>query len=103
LVELDRGNKHDRIKVAILDTGVDENDETIIAAQEYDSIKPENCKGFPEEFNPMRDTVGHGTHAASVLFKTAPLASIYIARITDETGLIPSDDNYKSTVEVSTP
>ena len=41
-------------------------------------------KGFPAELDPLRDRVGHGTHCASVIFRTAPYTSLYIARIFDD-------------------
>lgn len=90
-----------RIKVAILDTGVDENDEAIKRAESDESLIRENCVGFPKTLNPLHDRNGHGTHVASVLLRTAPFTSLYIARIADDARHISSDNDYKSTVEVA--
>lgn len=40
----------------------------------------------PGSFDPLCDAHGHGTHGASVLLRTAPNASLYIARVTDQEG-----------------
>jgi subtilisin family serine protease len=91
-----------RIKIAILDTGIDsmqtEMANNIVIAspesctkEERKVIKAGNAKraikkwkGFPSTLDPLKDRVGHGTHSASVILRTAPYASLYIARIFDD-------------------
>lgn len=73
-----------------------------MVAKDDGSILSEHCKGFPETLNPMQDNDGHGTHLASVFYKTAPLAALHIARIVDDAGVIPSNNDYESTIEVHT-
>jgi len=93
-----------RIKIAILDSGVDsrhtEMAQNIIQPYPLDCtketkarIKSENdCRaikkwqGFPDTLDPCQDRVGHGTHIASVILRTAPHAALYIARIFDDKG-----------------
>ena len=41
-------------------------------------------RGFPATLDPLRDRVGHGTHCASVILRTAHYTSLYIARIFDD-------------------
>jgi len=56
-------------------------------------IKSENAchaikrwQGFPDTLDPRQDRLGHGTHIASVILKTAPYAALYIARIFNDDG-----------------
>src|SRR5271169_984416 len=62
------------IKVAIIDTGVDSTHTQIREAIESGKIF--NGAGFPKSLVPFEDVNGHGTHAASVLLKTAPNALV---------------------------
>ena len=86
--------------MAILDTGIDLSHPQLQAARRMNKIK--DCQGFPTTLNPLCDPDGHGTHGASVLMMTAPNATIYIARIADNKGLIVPDDNYDAIVMVFT-
>jgi hypothetical protein len=73
-----------RVKIAVLDTGVDleqleiQLDEAkrtrdpIIALRSF--IEPEAEHGY-------KDTCGHGTHVMEILLKLAPEADFYIAKI----------------------
>jgi hypothetical protein len=70
-------------------------------AERAGSLIRTNCKGFPNTLDPLHDRDGHGTHVASVLRRTDPLASLYIARIADDSRHIPSDNDYMYTVEVA--
>jgi hypothetical protein len=85
-----------------LDTGIDsmqtEMANNIVIASPESSTKEERkvikagnakraikkWKGFPSTLDPLKDRVGHGTHSASVILRTAPYASLYIARIFDD-------------------
>jgi hypothetical protein len=82
-----------RLKIAILDTGIDaeqdsiqllreqikEARETITPGTDGDPIRAENVKSFVG--TPGEDTCGHGTHIAEILLKLAPEADLYIAKI----------------------
>ena len=89
--------------MAILDTGIDETDEGIQKAFMTGAITQANCRGFPDddEFHPLRDKVGHGTHSACLLIKTAPDAVLYIARMVDNSGQVHPIDNYDNIVQAS--
>lgn len=87
-VEEERGD--DRVRVAILDTGVDESNTRIRAALDENVIV--ECKGFPESRNPIRDMHGHGTHGASILIKVAPFVDLYVARVADNHGHLEEDE-----------
>jgi subtilisin family serine protease len=98
-VEENRKDDDRRIRIAILDTGIDSlqtemADNIVLASptsctkEERNDIKARNekrsikkWKGFPSTLDPLRDRVGHGTHCASVILRTAPYSALYIARI----------------------
>jgi len=96
-----------KVKVAILDTGIREQDEEIRVALNSGAIQLQNCKGFPDtdarsnEFNPLSDPKGHGTHCACVLLKTAPNIDLFVARIFDDQEEIASANNYQGTVKAN--
>jgi len=87
----DRKNKSKRVRVAILDTGVDCTHPTIRTARDNDTI----VGWFPDrsnpQFDPLCDQYGHGTHGTSVLMKIAPNAEIYVARVANEGGKVDYD------------
>ena len=88
------------MKVAILDTGVDRSDRIIQNAIRNGLINENDCRGFPASLKPLEDAYGHGTHCASVILRTAPLITLYVARIADDFGNIPADNSYSMLVEV---
>lgn len=76
--EADAGPGHERIKIAVLDTGInldyhDSYREFGIIAEYRDYVN-NNC-GNPD------DETGHGSAAASLLVRTCPNASLYLARV----------------------
>src|SRR5436189_6266786 len=85
-----RKDNQKRVRIAILDTGVDITHPQIQAAQfringyfsNSTDIPPESVSNFPE----LQDYHGHGTHGASVLLRTAPDAAIFVAKVTDNDG-----------------
>lgn len=91
-----------KVKVAILDTGVDLEDSFIRGAK--DRIR--DCKNWADdredldEHHQVHDASGHGTHVAALLLKTAPEADVYIGRIADQNGCMISPEKIS---EVSCP
>ncbi|KAL6901477.1 hypothetical protein GGI43DRAFT_383094 [Trichoderma evansii] len=68
--------KAKEIRVAILDTGVDLSHPTLKAR-----ISTTDCWDFTKDEPNMYDEVGHGTHTAYVLARTAPRARIFCGRV----------------------
>ena len=87
-MEKSRSTDFSPVKVAILDTGVNFQHCKI-----KDAINAERCQGFPADpkYDPQADNNGHGTQVASVLLRTSPDISLYIARVVDDAGKITSD------------
>jgi hypothetical protein len=63
------------VKVAILDTGIREEQKSNIAGY-FDFVSKEFVEGTPAE-----DLTGHGTDMVHLLRKTCPFAEIYVARV----------------------
>lgn len=99
---IDKNRKEKRVRIAILDTGVDPTHPQIQAARLTKRIadyfpRPESGTlnadaKFPDLFH---DYHGHGTHGTSVLLRTAPNAAIYIAKVADNDGNLNHDDIVK--------
>jgi hypothetical protein len=96
IVNENRKDNQKRVRIAILDTGVDITHPFIHAAYEKNTIvgyfpqsndETQNCKSYP-----TGDQHGHGTHGTSVLLRTAPNAAIYVARATNKDGELRYDD-----------
>src|SRR6202035_5904706 len=102
VVTRDRPRNQQKIKVAILDSGVDRNDSAIQSGMtaplemytgsgkqtptESPAISELNCRGFPETLVPLEDKYGHGTCCATLLLQTAPDAELFIGRVVDDIG-----------------
>lgn len=77
-----------RVKVAVLDTGIDWNDSYIRGAKE----RIKGCKNWADDRQEdegqqeVHDTSGHGTHVTALLLRTAPEALIYVSRVADQNG-----------------
>ncbi|KAL8371633.1 hypothetical protein RB595_001433 [Gaeumannomyces hyphopodioides] len=71
-----------RVKIAILDTGIDMTNDLFSAEEARKRIKKR--EDFLRE-DPLRtdahDKYGHGSHCAGLLRRTAPAADIYVARV----------------------
>ncbi|KAL6819768.1 hypothetical protein V8C40DRAFT_281101 [Trichoderma camerunense] len=70
------GIKGGEVKIAILDTGIDLQHPLL-----SERIQNENCWDFVNDTEGICDEVGHGTHTASLLVKTAPQAKIFCGRV----------------------
>lgn len=77
----------DKIRIAILDTGVDPTDNMIKGAASR--IKERRSWIKSPELD--KDNYGHGTHVTRLLLQMAPAAEIYIAKISDTKHVDPKD------------
>ncbi|PHH61270.1 hypothetical protein CDD81_648 [Ophiocordyceps australis] len=71
-----------RIRIAVLDSGVDDINPMIRSAIKAKRINSQESKNFVdclEDWN--QDTYGHGTHITRLLLQTAPSAEIYVGKI----------------------
>lgn len=66
------------IRVALLDSGVDLNHSFF---KDYATSLRKHARGFPPELDPCEDRKGSGTYSASVILKTSPDVTLYIARV----------------------
>lgn len=85
--------------MVILNTGIE--DHGILECVKSGAINfQENCEEFLDlgDLDLRMDTLGHETHAACVLFRTAPNVSIYVARVVDDNECISSQNGYKVTL-----
>jgi hypothetical protein len=72
-----RSGGYDRVRIAILDTGIDS------CYSYWASIK--GYKDFVSEGNEQgRDNTGHGTNGVHLFFKILPEADIFVARVFEE-------------------
>lgn len=75
-----------KIRIAILDTGIDESNTffrgVLCTRRERDDPVKEK-KSFVGAPNECGDTFGHGTNVAHLILKIAPEADLYIAKISD--------------------
>ncbi|KFY22519.1 hypothetical protein V493_06531 [Pseudogymnoascus sp. VKM F-4281 (FW-2241)] len=84
-------SNRDRIKIAILDTGICQPHPF------FDEIRQDRiaaCKSFLDETKQdTYDTHGHGTHIAGIIMQLAPNADLYIGRVVegDEMSLSDAD------------
>jgi hypothetical protein len=76
-VEEYRRERHRRVRVAILDTGVDTSHPEI--SRKRDRIK--ECRSWVAGLPNEGDICGHGTFLTSLFLKVAPAADMYVARI----------------------
>ncbi|KAF4944318.1 hypothetical protein FGADI_12772 [Fusarium gaditjirri] len=73
---------HPRIRIAVLDFGVDMGIQLISQAIKTHHINGSKSKSFVgPEGSWQQDSHGHGSHMAQPLIKTAPTAEIYILKI----------------------
>ncbi|GAP88690.1 putative peptidase S8 subtilisin kexin sedolisin [Rosellinia necatrix] len=89
----DRRGGRRRLRIAVLDTGIDEGDKWLDEAlsEVIESRENQGFRGsretnpikkyWPGEDDAVRDEVGHGTWLAYLLLKYAPDADLYIAKV----------------------
>ena len=79
-----------RVKIAVLDTGVDFKHPFIDGAVKTKRIQV--ATSFVNNDESIQDSFGHGTHVAKLLLEVAPDAELLVAKIAEE-GTIPCDHN----------
>jgi hypothetical protein len=70
-------DRQDRVKIAILDSGIDMSNSFISFCRKritYQSFLPGDTR--------VEDDIGHGTHTAGLVLQVARNADIYVARVT---------------------
>ncbi|CZR60297.1 uncharacterized protein PAC_10193 [Phialocephala subalpina] len=72
-----------RVKIAVLDTGIDIGHPSFAADQagDFSSRRIKSREDFLDPGGNAHDICGHGTHCASLFRRIAPEADIYIARV----------------------
>ena len=93
-----RTSHQEAIRIAHLDTGIDAGHEEMKTAISRGRIVM--WRDSQSGLDPHQDRMGHGTHGASVIMRTAPDAVLYVARIVDDTGSI-AECNYPNVERVS--
>lgn len=81
--------RQERIRIAIIDTGIDDEDILIESARDDRRIKDCNCRGFVKDAYDYHDVHGHGTRVARLILELAPSAELYIAKISDDKSIEP--------------
>jgi hypothetical protein len=89
-IRIDDSNKFEtsRVKVAVLDTGIDWSDSYIRGAEDR-IVEWKNWaddRDDKDSQHQVYDSAGHGTHVTALLLKTAPEAKVYISRVADQNG-----------------
>jgi hypothetical protein len=74
--------KRPKIRIAIIDTGIDKEDTMIRGALEDGRIK--ESRGFTSDPEDVQDQHSHGTHITRLLLTLAPAAEIYIAKVSNQ-------------------
>jgi hypothetical protein len=67
------------VRIAILDTGINEKHSAIKAGFDEKSLRHEWCHSWVGK--DVHDSHGHGTNATQLLLKFAPRAEIYVAKV----------------------
>ncbi|KAM7185093.1 hypothetical protein V8F33_012602 [Rhypophila sp. PSN 637] len=75
------GNSPRRIRIAVIDTGIDFTHAGIRKAKDQGRIKEEWCQSWVGADAKDEDNELHGTNCAYLLHKAAPEADIYVAKV----------------------
>lgn len=76
---------HSRLRVAVLDTGIDMNHHEIFGDERIKELKSWTTTSADE------DTSGHGTHIASTILSLTSNVDVFIAKISDNNVLEDTD------------
>jgi hypothetical protein len=72
--------KDQRVKIAVLDTGVCSNHPTM----EKHQNRLKDLRNFVDGQGGVKDDHGHGTLTTSLLLRVAPKAEVYVAKVWDD-------------------
>ncbi|KAM5344484.1 hypothetical protein ACJ41O_013020 [Fusarium nematophilum] len=79
---------HTRVRIAVLDTGIDKTNGAISGGIIMRRITDENCYSWVgNNTNDIHDIHGHGTKITELLLRVAPEADIYICKVFNGTEL----------------
>lgn len=93
---------HEKIRIVVLDSGVDDMDSLIRFSLKSGRINTRKSRSFVgREHKWWQDTHGHGTHVTRLLLNTAPAAEIYVGKIC--TRNVISDGSMPEIAKVSLP
>ncbi|KAH7308885.1 hypothetical protein B0I35DRAFT_88127 [Stachybotrys elegans] len=81
------GDSPRRIRIAVIDTGIDFNHAGIMEAKEQGRMKEEWCQSWVGADAKDEDNELHGTNCAYLLHKAAPEADIYVAKVFNQNAL----------------
>jgi hypothetical protein len=70
---------HPRVKIALLDTGIETRHPFVKGATKAKRIK--EIRNFVDGNNSVGDVYGRGTYSAALILQVAPEAHLYVARI----------------------
>lgn len=88
-----RANTVKRVKIAVIDSGMNYREESAALRGCIDHVKSQRCDADRLALNPIRarhsfipgssmeDQCGHGTRVLQLLLKTAPEADFYVAKV----------------------
>ncbi len=94
--DLKRAGRIPRLKIAILDTGYDDNAPTFYVPGRSKRIK--RWRDFVTNSQKPIDTDGHGTHLLTLLLQVAPSAEIYVARVAENSKALATAEDHISQV-----
>lgn len=80
---------HKRIKICIIDTGIDITHPSLKAAKLMGNLG--EMKSFKGDSEDLNDEIGHGTHIAELVLTLAPEAILYVAKVAVKR-VMPQDD-----------
>jgi subtilisin family serine protease len=84
-----RRNGDEKVKIAIIDSGVDTTHPHIVKLQnEAKGWKRITTLSFVDSVHNGEDFVGHGTHITSTMVRIAKWAEVYVATVVDAKGNI---------------
>ncbi|KAL5593259.1 hypothetical protein FOBRF1_012361 [Fusarium oxysporum] len=72
-------SSHRRVRIAILDTGINRENGAIQAGKLLGQLHPDDDRSWIGK--DVQDSDGHGTRVAELILKTAPNADIYIGKV----------------------
>jgi subtilisin family serine protease len=93
-----------RVKVAVLDTGIDSDHPFIIENWHRPPDNDKRYHDFTSEMSseqPLKpvDNDGHGTHVAGIILQFAPDVELYVARIGTTRKAMKKDDRVESRIK----